>query len=346
MVSTHVVVIVLAVEATAVVVGLLLLGGHGAWLAARERRLAGRISAARLAIVSGLIEGPHDELPVGLLDGLPFSVQLAVLGDVEPSVAGAQRAELCDLARRRGILDRAGRLCRSRRWKQRLRGVRIYTLLGGGEDAVPRLFDDPRAAVRAQAAAWAAEHPEAEVVARLLEMLGDPATLCRFTVKDSLLRLGSVAVEPLAVFLAGASGGRAATGLEVAAALHDPRLLEAAFRLSRDEEAATRRRAADVLGALGGGPAVAALIAALVDPAAEVRAAAARALGRCHHLKAAAGLVAALRDRSWEVRREAGVALRGLGPPGELLLRRMSSDGDRFAADMARLMLDLPQAPA
>lgn len=346
MISTKLVLIVIAVEAVALAVGLALIVGHGAWFAARERWLRPRLSAARAGIVADLIDRPSHELSVALLDRLPFAARLHLLGDLEPSVAGAQRGELLDLARRAGILDRASRLCRSRRWKRRLRGARIHTLLGGGEQDMPRLFDDLRAPVRAEAAAWGAEHPQPEIIDRLIGLLGDEATLCSFTVKDSLLRLGPAAVEPIADYLATASGARAAAGLEVAAALGDPRLLDAGFRLLADEHPATRCRAAELLGALGGEDAVAAIIAGLADPAAEVRAAAARALGEGHHWTAAPPLAAALRDASWEVRSAAGLALRQLGAPGELLLQRMVADQDRFAGDMARLILSRPGAPA
>jgi hypothetical protein len=345
-ISTRLVLIAIAVEAVALLVGLALLAGHGAWFAARERLLRPRLSAARAGIVAGLTEGSSDELSLALLDGLPFGARLGLLGDLEPSVAGAQRGALLELARRAGILDRASRLCHSQWWKRRLRGARIHTLLGGGEEDMPRLFNDLHAPVRAEAAAWAAEHPQREVIARLIALLGDDATLCRFTVKDSLLRLGPAAVEPIAEYLATASGARAAAGLEVAAALGDSRLLEAGFRLLGDEHPATRCRAAELLGALGGEDAVAAMIASLADPAADVRAAAARALGEGHHWTAAPPLAAALRDASWEVRSAAGLALRQLGAPGELLLQRMVGDDDRFAGDMARLILSRPNSPA
>lgn len=342
MVSTQVVVLVLVVEAVALMVGLALLAGHGGWWALRERRLAPRVLAARAEIIAQLIDRPGEELPLALLDGLPVSERLRVLGEVEHSVGGAQRAAVGDLARRAGMLERAGRLCRSRRWRSRLRGARIHTLLGGGEEEVPRLFDDRHAAVRAEAATWAAAHPRPDIVARLLELLGDEATLCRFTVKDSLLRLGPAAVDPLARFLASASGERATAGLEVAATLSDPRLLDAAFRLLHAEDAQTRRRATDVLGAIGGERAAAAVAAALDDRAPEVRAAAAQAIGTGQNWSVAPQLAAAMRDSSWDVRRAAGLALRELGAPGELLLRRILLDEDRFAGDMARLMLETP----
>jgi len=346
MLSTQVILYVLAGEAVALAVGLALLGGHGSWLALRERRLAARRRTARAGIVAGLVEHPGGDVPVALLEGLPDAERLQVLGDARAGVTGTQRVALSDLARRAGVLDRAARLCRSRRWKRRLRGVRIHTLLGGGEEAVPCLFEDRSADVRAEAAAWAAEHPDRQTIARLLELLDDDATLCRFTVKDSLLRLGPAAVEPLAAFLATARGTRAGVALEVAAALHDPRLLEAGLRLSHDDEPRTRRYAMDLLGTLGGERALALLVAGLHDHGAEVRAAAAHGLGRGQHHNAAGALAVALRDDGWEVRRAAGMALRGLGAAGELLLRRTLADEDRFAADMAHLMLDIPRATA
>jgi hypothetical protein len=44
------------------------------------------------------------------------------------------------------------------------------------------------------------------------------------------------------------------------------------------------------------------------------------------------------------VRRNAALALRALGPTGELLLQRALRDEDAFARDMAQQTLDLPEA--
>ncbi|MCW3016357.1 MAG: rane protein of unknown function, partial [Solirubrobacterales bacterium] len=79
----------------------------------------------------------------------------------------------------------------------------------------------------------------------------------------------------------------------------------------------------------------------LADADAGVRAAAARSLGAAGHWTAAGKLRRALGDPAWEVRRAAGLALRALGAPGEVLLRQALSDEDRFARDMARLVLEL-----
>jgi HEAT repeats len=345
-ISTREVLIVLIAEAGALVVAFVLLAGHGVWMAQREQRLAPRREAARAAIVAALVERPDDSLPLAALDGLPRAERLRVLGHADAWVTGRQRAALHDLAERAGLLSRADRYCRSWDWRRRLQGVRIYTMLGGGDHVVSRMFDDRRPEVRAEAALWAAEHPEHTIVERLVSLLGDQATLCRFMVKDSLLRLGATAVDPLCDFLVSAKGPAAAVGLEVAASLRDPRLLDAGLRLVESRDDGLRRRAIELLGALGGERAVEMLVSGLHDQCDEVRAVAARALGSGQHWRTAGDLAAALHDPSWAVRHEAGIALRRLGPSGELLLRRMLADDDESARDMARLMLDLPFVPA
>ena len=92
-----------------------------------------------------------------------------------------------------------------------------------------------------------------------------------------------------------------------------------------------------------GGRGVEVLVELLGDSTPEVRAAAARALGKLAHWPVAATLATLLRDRAWDVRREAGLALRALGAPGTLLLRRSLAHADPFTVDMARQILDLPE---
>jgi HEAT repeat protein len=105
-----------------------------------------------------------------------------------------------------------------------------------------------------------------------------------------------------------------------------------------------RAWAVRLVGAVGGDENATAVMQRLEDPAEQVRAAAALALGRLGHWPAAPALAARLSDPSWEVRRNAALALRVLGPAGELLLGRALRDEDRFARDMARQTLDLPEA--
>jgi hypothetical protein len=342
MISYHTVVVAVLIEAAALTLGAALLVGHGGWVALRDRAVAPRLAAARRELAAAL-HGGRAEAPLGsLLVGLPRSARLRLLGDLSPSVAGADRDRLRAAADAAGLLRWAARAGRSRRWTRRLRGARVFTLLGGGHESMAPLLDDRRPEVRAQAAEWAAEEPQREIVAHLVDLLNDDRTLCRFTVRDSLLRIGAHALPPLADRLAEADGARAARALEVAVWLPDARLLEPAMRLAADAHPPTRALAAQLLGALGGNPATELLIALLDDPSPRVRGAAARALGAAHHWPAAARLAEALRDPTWEVRRAAGLALHDVGAPGHLMLRRTLASEDRFAADMAELVLALP----
>jgi HEAT repeat protein len=114
------------------------------------------------------------------------------------------------------------------------------------------------------------------------------------------------------------------------------------LRLSEDPIASARALAAELLGALGGAESAARLEALLHDENAAARAAAATAVATLAHWRAAPALAALLRDPAWDVRRAAGLALRALGAPGAILLRRAKDDADPFASDMARQVLDLP----
>jgi HEAT repeat protein len=178
----------------------------------------------------------------------------------------------------------------------------------------------------------------------MLKMLADPATQARFAVQDAMLRMGSIIAEPLARFLETHSGLPAESGLRVAEALSETRFLPAGLRHSTSEDTGVRMAAANLLGAIGGAESAERLTALLKDPESSVRAAAANGLGRMHHWHAASQLAESLRDPTWDVRRAAGFALRALGAPGALFLRRAVKGDDAFASDMAQQVLDLPAA--
>lgn len=331
-------------EAAVMLVGLCLLLGHGAWARRTGPRTTRRLARGRDALHAALEERGANPPELHALAVLPRRLQIAVLAGVASSLAGAQRRRLTALAQDLSILTHAAARCRSRWWWRRLQGARIYTLLGGGDASVPALLGDRRPEVRAQVAQWAVEHHNDQIVDLLLRMLDVDDGSTRFAVKDSLIRIGRPVTERLALHLSVRSGRSLVPAMEVAVALPDPVLLPAALTLGDDEEAPIRALAAALAGAIGGGPAVELLTTLLRDDAPEVRAAAARGLGRAGHWPAAASLVVLLSDRSWEVRQKAAVALRTLGSPGMLFLRRAISAPDPFAADAARQMLDLPDS--
>lgn len=331
---------------------LLVLVGHAIGGAVRQKSVGPRVACAASALRSALAGTQADLEDVGALARLSPHQQIAVFSELSASLRGKNQQQLGVLATGAGLPDLAERWCASPRWFKRLRGARVYTLLGGGETAMAHLFDDPRPEVRAQAAQWAAEHPSPEVIDRLLTMLTDPHSLCRFTVQDSLLRIGSPAVPGLLRHFCDPSAVPSEEALKIATGIADGRFLRPALTLCRRPDPRLRAQAATLAASIGGAQVTDVLTGLLGDGDPDVRAAAANGLGKLAHWPAAGALSACLRDRSWDVRRGAALALGRCGAPGVLLLRRALLDDDRFARDMARQVLEvhygrgLAQGPA
>lgn len=338
--------VVMLAEAGMLLVSVILFFAHGLWLHFHQRNEERLIAGARDRLARLLTRSTVDPEDVLSLKKLPRSVQVAVFLEISQNVTGTGKERLRFLAGEISLLGRARKFCQSRRWGHRLRGARILARMDVSDPVVERLLRDPHPAVRAQAAEWGAAQPSIPVVFELLNMLADPATMARFAVQDALLRMGAIVVDPLAQFLGTHSGEPAESGLKVAEALAGPRFLPAGIRFSTNSDPALRTSAANLLGAIGDVSAASRLIQMLSDPDSDVRAAAARGLGRMRHWQAASNLGKTLCDSTWRVRRESGLALRAVGAPGVLLLRRALKGSDAFAADMAQLILDLPATAA
>ncbi|MDQ6820514.1 MAG: HEAT repeat domain-containing protein [Actinomycetota bacterium] len=332
------------IEAGCVTLTLVSLVAHAIWIGMR-RRIAGPQVARAERALRDVLEG---EAPIwgdlSTLIQLPRSAQIEIFSELSTNLRGSQQEELRALADDVGLLGQAERWCASRRWFKRLRGARVMTLLGAGGMEIGALMDDRRPEVRAQAAQWAADHPDAEVVDRLLAMLTDPARLCRFTVEDSLRRVGLAAVPGLLRQLAESEGSSLESALDIATGIADPRFLGPALALCRAPDPRVRALAAALAAAIGGAQVSDTLTGLLADRDAGVRAAAAHGLGKLAHWPAGAALAERLRDSSWDVRRAAALALVACGATGILLLRRALLDRDRFARDMARQVLGAHEA--
>lgn len=315
--------------------------GHGAWLWTRRRRMAPRLGRGRAAL-RGLGESERlGAAEMQLLRGLPLSLRTRLLVELSRTLSGSTGAALNALGRELGVVQRAEAMTRSLSWTRRLRGARVLTVMEGREEVMLPLFTDRHPAVRAQAAEWAAHYPSRNSLRCLLGCLSETGTASGFTVQDSLLRLGPAATAPLVEFLGERRGPEAVGPLELAAALPHPGFEAPALALCHDAHPPTRARALRLLAAVGGSEGSAAARTLLDDEDAEVRAAAVAALGHTGDWASAPEVARRLRDPSWEVRVAAGVALRCLGAPGLLLLRRYRTDANPFAADMARQTLDV-----
>ncbi len=339
--SLEIVAIAEVAVATSMMAGI---SGHFAHARRRTRREAPTRKLVLDSLRDVALDAAEPDPSGAELSRVPARLQVTLLTEILRPLGRVERERVATVAETAGVVRRAERWCASRRWWRRVHGARLLSMLGRGADVIPALLGDPSAEVRAEAAAWAASSREPEVIEGLLDMLGDHENICRYTVKDSLLRIGRPVVEPLAQRLSTLDGLALREALTVAAPLAESRLLEPALTHLAHAEPAVRALAVDVVGRTGGRVAIDRVGALLDDPDPAPRASAARALGHLGHWPAGTRLAALLRDPSWDVRRAAGVALHGLGAPGVLLLRRALNDEDRFAADMARQLLEIPPA--
>ena len=344
MISEHLLDIIMLVEVALLAFAVTVYFLHGLWLRVTARRMERLSKTAREGLARLVTRGLVNVDDVELLKSMPQDVQTVAFLEISRNLTGTGKERLRFVAQEVGVIDRARALCRHRWWTRRLRGARVLSQLDVADPLVQNLLADPHPAVRAQAAEWAASQASPDLVAAMLELLADPATQARFAVQNALLRMGSIIAAPLATFLETHSDRAAEAGLRVATSVAEPRFTHSALRLSGTQDAGVREAAAKLLGAIGGADAAGRLIELLADEESRVRAAAAGALGRMHYWQAGTLLAERLRDERWRVRREAGLALRALGAPGTLFLRRALKGDDRFAADMAQQVLDLPEA--
>ena len=346
MVSQHLLDIIMLIEVLLLALAVSVYFVHGVWLRITARRMEKLSQTARESLARLVLRGIVNIEDIELLKLLPHDVQTIAFLEISRNLSGTGKERLGFVAQQVGAVDRARALCTHRWWTRRLRGARVLSNLDVQDPLAQALLSDPHPAVRAQAAEWAAAQASPEVVAAMLELLADPATQARFAVQNALLRMGSVIAAPLATFLETHSGRAAEAGLRVAESVAEPRFLESAIRLSKADDVGVREAAAKLLGAIGGAEPAAQLIELLNDDDARVRAGAASSLGRMRYWQAGTLLAECLRDQRWRVRREAGLALRAFGAAGTLFLRKALKGDDRFAADMAEQVLDLPEAAA
>lgn len=277
------------------------------------------------------------------LSRLPWRAQVDQLAELTDMLTGYSRRRIEQLAAATGLLARAHRWVRARRWHRRLRGARVLTLVGSDSQAVAALLADAHPEVRVQAADWIAQHGTGDDVATMLAALDGDPQLRGYVLVDCLVRAGPRAAGPVASFLERDDVADPAPVLTVAARLAHAGFRPVGLRWSAVGDPQARAAATQLLAAVGDPVAVERLRELLADEVVGVRTAAAGGLGRLQHWPAAPQLAERLADPAFSVRRAAGLALRHLGATGELYLRRGERSDDVAAAAMARQMLSLPE---
>ena len=312
----------------------------------RYRRITRpRVEELRQATMRVLIDPEGMGDLIERLKRAPRRIQVHVFLSLAPSLAGQQRNALVGVAHEIGLISYAAAKCQAIPWWERLEGARLLTALGSNAQVMVELLDDPYPLVRAQAAEWAAEHPDEHLIDKLIEMLHDPEQICRFSARESILEIGEPTVHPfLRHIVTVHQENVSAEEVEVIVGLASPVFLPVALRFADHENPRIRGLACQALGAIGVSEGIDTLVERLDDPDVPARTEAARALGTLGHWPAGPKVARLMQDSSFEVRRASGMALKAMGAPGEVLLRRVTHGDDRYAAAMARHVLDTPGA--
>lgn len=340
----------LIVVSQAMLIAVLVVGSltHSFVTEATRRRRQPAISQAT-SMLARLLSGQAtvEEAVVALQD-LPVTVRGEVLGSLVTTVRGEQQHLLAIVAASCGVVEHAVGWTQSRRPGRRLRGTRILRRVGVAPPELTTLLEDPWPPVRAEASRLVIHRTAPRLVRQLIGRLADPDSGVRFAAKDALVRCGASVVTEVVEELGAdelTTEVRAAL-LEVLVHVADSSHLPVARRFSSDHDPPVRRGAARLSAAVGGTAGVTVLSTLLTDPDDGVRAAAIDGFGQLGYWPAAPTIAERLSDPAWVVRKAAGGALRRMGAPGRLFLRRALDHEDPYARDMARQVLDLPELRA
>jgi HEAT repeat protein len=132
--------------------------------------------------------------------------------------------------------------------------------------------------------------------------------------------------------------------IHAAAELEDPACMTRVAELSTHPHPEVRVAVARVLRSKAGDTVHVKLLSMLRDPDWRVRAQAARGLSGITDDRTVKELARALTDANWWVRFRAGLALAAMGPSGHAALSEALTNTDRYARDMATLVIGLSEA--
>lgn len=232
-------------------------------------------------------------------------------------------------------------------WWHRMEAARVLAVVGGIEDRplVAKLLVDPHPAVASAATdviAAQADLPTVETV--ILSLASRPSTVRQRQMRALRSHADEATTILVPLLSLPATDETLRVWLQLAETIGTPKALAAVIPHATHANPSVRATVARALRSCFLPDGVAAAYALLHDPDWAVRAAAARALGGLRAEKALDDLVAAMSDESWWVRFRSALALTGLGERGEAALQTATRSDDRYARDMATVVLGLSEA--
>jgi HEAT repeat protein len=236
---------------------------------------------------------------------------------------------------------------RSLLWWKRLAAARTLSLLVTADDraTILKLLSDSHPAVQSAATACLKQYADAELLIRIIDGLSTASSAVR-TYQLAVLGEHSSLASPILLerIRSDAPPHKLYAYIHAAAQLRDPECMARVADLSTHAHPEVRIAVARVLRGKPGDAVHAKLLAMLRDPDWRVRAQAARGLSGISDEHTVQELGRALTDTNWWVRFRAGLALAAVGPMGGALLSDSLSQSDRYARDMAALVMGLSDA--
>jgi HEAT repeat protein len=295
-----------------------------------HRWVLGRARATEVAAVLLRLE------PQDALDQLTMHVAARAAPEHIAELARALRE---DRWVRRILADASSGL-----WWHRLDAARLLSVVGGMRDRglLLRLLADEHPAVQAAASACLTRVGDYALVEHVLDSLHMRPPIVRVFQLRVLRETWRHTVPALLQRLvATAPVGKLQVWISLAESLADTRCLGALLAFKNHPVVQVRISVARALRRYVHPEGAAVLRDMILDDDWRVRAQAARSLGAVGAGDAVPELAKAMADSSWWVRFRAALALAQLGEPGRGTLRSVRERSDRYAADMAAMVVGL-----
>jgi HEAT repeat protein len=258
-----------------------------------------------------------------------------------------ERATLAALLREEPWVQRTIDGARSLLWWKRLAAARTLSLIATGSDrlTIMRLLSDRHPAAQSAATACLGRYADTELLVRVIDGLSAASPAVR-TYQLSVLGSHAELVRPILLerLRSDAPPHKLYAYIHAAAQLRDRECMMRVADLSTHPHPEVRVAVARVLRGKPGDGTHVKLLSMLRDPDWRVRAQAARGLSGVCDERTVGELARALTDANWWVRFRAGLALAALGQQGRAALTAALANSDRYARDMAMLVIGLSEA--
>ena len=263
------------------------------------------------------------------------------------SVRHSEREQLAELLRSEPQVRESLAGASSVLWWKRLAAARTLSLIANESDraTIFALLSDNHAAVQLAATSCLGRYADQELLTRVIDGLASASSAVRSyqigvlrQYPDLVWRMLYDRIRP------DAAPHRLYAYIHAAAELDDAQCMQRVADLSTHPHPEVRVAVARVLRSQTGDSAHVKLLSLLRDPDWRVRAQAARGLAGMTDERTVEELARALTDSNWWVRFRAGLALAGTGGKGHAALDEALRHQDRYARDMAMLVIGLSDA--